>query len=91
MSTDTQYLEAQKHVRARRGLYVHAMLYAIVNATLLAVDALTPGGWWFFWPAIGWGVGLAMNALAVLGEERWLGAAWERRAIERYLKHHPDG
>lgn len=91
MLNDTEYLEAQKRVRARRGLYIHALVYAIVNAGILAIDALTPGGWWFFWPLIGWGIGLAINALAVFGDERWFGDAWERREVERYLERHPGG
>jgi hypothetical protein len=91
MPTDTQYRDAQEHVRARRGLYMHAAIYAIVNIALFLIDALTPGGWWFFWPLCGWGAGLAINALAVFGGERWLGGAWERREIERYVRHHPGG
>ena len=91
MPTDTEYLEAQKHVRARRGLYVHALVYLVVNAALFTLDALTPGGWWFYWPLIGWGIGLTINAVVVLGEETLFGAAWERRAVEQYVKRHPSG
>jgi hypothetical protein len=44
----------------------HAMAYAIVNAGLLAINLLTsPGEWWFFWPMLGWGIGLAAHAAAV--------------------------
>lgn len=52
--------------RAREGLYVHATIFVLVNATLLLIDALTPGSWWFFWPLAGWGIGLAAHALRVL-------------------------
>ena len=53
--------------RAREGLYVHATIFVLVNATLLLIDALTPGSWWFFWPLAVWGVALGAHALIVLG------------------------
>ena len=53
--------------RAREGLYVHATIFVLVNATLLLIDALTPGSWWFYWPLAGWGIGLAAHALTVFG------------------------
>lgn len=71
---------ARRHVRALRGLYVHATVFALVNALLLAVDLLTPGGPWFFWPLLGWGVGLVTHALAVGGPRPW-DAAWEDRKV----------
>ena len=44
----------------------HAMAYAIVNAGLLAINLLTsPGEWWFFWPMLGWGVGVAAHWASV--------------------------
>ena len=72
--------------RAREGLYVHATIFVLVNATLLLIDALTPGSWWFFWPLAGWGIGLAAHALTVLGPRRHAAAAprrTERRATAR--------
>ncbi len=44
----------------------HAIAYAIVNGGLLAINLLTsPGEWWFYWPMLGWGIGLAAHAAAV--------------------------
>lgn len=37
------YETAKKVVRARRNFYGHAMVYAVVNSTLFAIDAITPG------------------------------------------------
>jgi hypothetical protein len=34
MPADTQYRDAQAHVRARRGFYLHAAIYAIMNTAL---------------------------------------------------------
>ena len=51
---------------ARRGhrktaFHKHLWSYIIVMTALLLINLLTPGPWWFQWPAIGWGIGLAFN------------------------------
>ena len=54
--------EAKKRVEKRRDLGTHFVVFLVVNAALIAVWALTGGG--YFWPAwfLGlWGVGLIMN------------------------------
>ena len=88
MSDDRRYLDAQKAVRERRGLYAHAMIYAVVNTMLFTIDYLTPGGPWFYWPMAFWGVGLAINALVVVAGLT-PGSDAEERAIQRYLETHP--
>ena len=35
--------------------------YIIVNTALILINALTPGPWWFQWPLLGWGIGLALS------------------------------
>jgi hypothetical protein len=51
------------------GFRSHVFAYAIVNAGLLAINVLTsPGHWWFYWPMIGWGLGLAAHAAAVYAD-----------------------
>ena len=88
MAEDEAYLRAQKAVQAKRGLYGHALVYAVVNAVLFVTDYLTPGGPWFYWPLIGWGVGLIINAVVVL-TGLTPGREAEERAIQRYLETHP--
>jgi 2TM domain-containing protein len=49
--------------RRRRGLVVHALVYALVNALLFAVNFLTtPGEWWVLFPMFFWGLGLLLHA-----------------------------
>jgi len=84
----TTYQQARRRVRARRDLYQHAAIYAVVNLMLFLLDYLTPGGPWFFWPLFGWGIGLASHAVAVVFDELWDGKEREEEAIERYLQQH---
>ncbi|MEW5850942.1 MAG: 2TM domain-containing protein [Myxococcota bacterium] len=51
-----------KHKRGLRGSFI---LYLVVNAMLFLLDARTPGGPWWFWPALGWGVALAFQVRAL--------------------------
>ena len=84
---DPTYLSAQKAVQARRGLYGHAIVNAIVNTALFIIDYLTPGGPWFFWPLIGWDVALVINAVIVFADLT-PGSEAEEREIRRYLETH---
>jgi len=39
----------------------HAKLYIMVNAFLFLVDWFTPGGFWFYWIVLCWGLFLALD------------------------------
>ena len=39
----------------------HLWSYLIVIGALLLINTMTSGPWWFQWPALGWGIGLAFN------------------------------
>lgn len=47
------------------GFRYHLLAYVVVNAILIAINLLHPAHWWFFWPLIGWGIGLGAHAYAV--------------------------
>lgn len=44
----------------------HAGTYAIVIAGLAVIDAATGPGWWVQWPAMGWGIGVALQTFGTL-------------------------
>lgn len=51
----------------RLGWYIHAIVYAIVNAWLIAINLIyVPSVIWFVWPLGGWGVGLAAHYLGAI-------------------------
>jgi hypothetical protein len=48
------------------GFFFHFSAYVIVNVILIAVNLLfTPQVIWFFWPLLGWGIGILAHGLAV--------------------------
>ena len=85
MEQDTTYAATRRRVSELRDFYIHATIYAAVNATLLAIDLLTPGGPWFWWPLLGWGVGLFSHAVSVFGAGRLWGPEWEQRKTAEIL------
>jgi hypothetical protein len=47
----------------RRWLGLHALVFAIINGLLFAVNALTtPGEWWVLFSVVFWGLALALHA-----------------------------
>lgn len=54
---------------AQRGFQMHAVTWAAVNAFLFLVWLLTSAGGfpWFLFPAGGWGIALAIHAVAAFG------------------------
>lgn len=82
-----RYQEACDHARAVRGFYSHALVYVLVNAALIAMNALDSGHrWWALWTTLWWGVGLAAHGVSVFVMRGGLGRAWEEREIRRYLE-----
>ena len=68
---------------------IHFTAYVLVNLVLIAVNLLTtPDTLWFYWPLIGWGIGIIAHGAAIYytGNRRVSaehGAARERLAQRR--------
>lgn len=71
---------AKRTRRRRRGWLQHFFTYGVVIAGLAALDFVTGGGmtWWFY-PAVGWGMAVALQAVGVLMYD-------EDRDLERQLR-----
>lgn len=70
----------KRRKRRRRGWMRHFFTYGVVIAGLAALDFVTGGGmtWWFY-PAVGWGMAVAIQAIGVLMYD-------EDRDLERQLR-----
>jgi len=55
---------ARRRAGAKLGWYVHASVYIIVNLLLAALSAMSDRHWAVF-PALGWGIGLAVHGAVV--------------------------
>lgn len=62
---------AIKRLEAKRDVRNHAVVYVLVNLVLVAIWALSGGGYfWPVWAIFGWGIGLAFHAYSVFVESR---------------------
>ncbi|MCK9513202.1 MAG: 2TM domain-containing protein [Pigmentiphaga sp.] len=78
---------AQQRANAKLGWYRHAAIYVIVNLGLFSL-AFHQGRDWAIYPALGWGLGLAIHGVAVWlhgPDGRWRErlVARERQALQR--------
>lgn len=86
-STDERYERARKRVRDVRDFYVHLGVYLIVNGALFAINMLTsPDTLWFYWPLLGWGVGVAIHAFSLVTEGFVFGEEWEERKTREIVQ-----
>lgn len=63
----------------------HVSSWVVVNAFLFAIDLLTGGGWWFYWPLLSWGLFVVLDTLRVLRADEQQD---RERARKRLAKRH---
>lgn len=79
--------EAMEYVKDIKGFYSHLIKYVVVISILIIIDLVTsPGKFWFYWPALGWGIGLFMHGMSVFEIMSFFGAGWEKKQIEKRMK-----
>ena len=87
---------AHARVQAIKCFYVHGvafLAFLVVNVALFALNTLAGGVWWFYWPLIGWGIGLGLHAFGVFGfggGGPW-GRKWEERKTQEMMQKERGG
>lgn len=76
---------ALAHVRKIKGFYMHLTQYAVVMTALAVINLLTSHRPWVIWPALGWGVAVALHGLQTFDRIPFLNGAWEKRQVEKHL------
>lgn len=87
MTPDEKRERAQKRIEEERSFYTHLITYVAVNAFLVALNLITsPNHLWFFWPMLGWGIGLILHGFGTFGKHLVLGKKWEERRMEQLMR-----
>ncbi len=59
----------------KRDFLVHLVVYVLVNTMLIVINLIySPDVIWFFYPLIGWGIGISMHYL--------FGVRWKEKELE---------
>ncbi|MEZ7498828.1 2TM domain-containing protein [Flavobacterium sp. Arc3] len=83
---EDRYFKAKKRVEEIKGFYGNLIAYVVVNLGLLAINLLTsPNHLWFYWPMIGWGVGVFFHGMKVFNYMPFLGKDWEAQKIKEFM------
>lgn len=81
------YERAYKRVKELKGFYGNLIAYCCVISFLAIINLMTNDDYlWFLWPAAGWGLGVAIQALNTFGISR----KWEEKQIEKIMKQEKD-
>jgi hypothetical protein len=83
---EDRYYVAKKKVNEIKGFYGNLASYLLVNVILLVVNLTTsPEYLWFFWPLLGWGIGVLIHGMTVFQWLPFLGKEWEEKKIKEFI------
>lgn len=84
--SENHYFKAQKRVDDLKGFYGNISSYIVVNTGLLILNLTTnPENLWFFYPLLGWGIGVGLHAMSVFNYIPFLNREWEEKKIQDLL------
>jgi hypothetical protein len=86
MTDNRKYLRAKKQVEDEKGFYIHLLTYVLVNIFLVILNlVVSKNDLWFFWPMLGWGIGIFFHWLGVFGKNLVFGRSWEEKRIQKLM------
>ncbi|MFD0762697.1 2TM domain-containing protein [Lutibacter aestuarii] len=85
-SEEQKYIRAKKKVEEIKGFYWNLLSYCLVIPFLIFINLKTsPGYHWFWFPMLGWGIGIIIHGFNTFGVNIILGRAWEERKIKELM------
>tara|TARA_R110000868_G_scaffold291085_5_gene551463 strand:- start:13193 stop:14539 length:1347 start_codon:yes stop_codon:yes gene_type:complete len=85
---DDSYLRARKHIEQLKEFYYGIVSYVVVIPFLIYINYKTYWGFqWFWFPMLGWGLGIAIQAFKVYVSDGIFGRNWEDRKIRQYMNY----
>lgn len=83
---EERYFKARKRVEEIKGFYGNLIAYIVVNIGFVVLNLLTsPKHLWFYWPMIGWGIGVAIHGMKVFNCLPFIGKDWEEQKIKEFM------
>lgn len=83
---ESNYLKAQKKVEEIKAFYGNLASYIVVNTGLAILNLSTsPDHLWFFYPLLGWGIGVVMHGFKAFDYMPFLSTDWEERKVKELM------
>lgn len=85
--TEKKYNKARKRVEDLKGFYSNLLTYCLVIPFLIFINYKTYWAFkWFWFPTLGWGIGLSIHAYHVFVNNSLFGRQWEERKIQEFIE-----
>ena len=82
----SKYIRAVERVEEIKGFYSSLIAYCIVIPFLIFINLkYVPQFHWFWFPMIGWGIGLIFSGFKAFAYNPFLGKNWEERKIQQFM------
>ena len=78
---NTSYIKAKERVEKLKGFYGNLISYCCVIPVLIFINLGSGGFQWFWFPMMGWGMGVCFHAFDTFG----YGKSWEDKKIQEIL------
>ena len=86
-SEEQKFIRAKKKVEILKGFYSNLLAYCLVIPFLIFINLMTsPHHLWFWYPMIGWGIGIVFHAFGVFNKTSFFGTNWEDKKIQEYME-----
>jgi sensor histidine kinase YesM len=83
---NTKYIRAVERVEEIKGFYSSILAYCLVIPFLIYINlTYVPQFHWFWFPAMGWGIGLIFQGFKAFAYNPFLGKDWEERKIQQLM------
>ncbi|MBI9041179.1 2TM domain-containing protein [Lutibacter sp.] len=83
---NSKYIRAVERVEEIKGFYSSLIAYCIVIPFLIYINlTYVPQFHWFWFPIMGWGIGLVFAGFKAFAYNPFLGKNWEERKIQEYM------
>ena len=81
--------KAKKRVHKKKEFYQHLTSYLIMSVFFFVLNVTTAfGHWWFYWPIMGWGIGILFHYFDAFGYPGVgpISKEWEEKAIQEEME-----
>lgn len=88
LNNESKYLRAKKRVKYIKKFYTSLLSYVVFIGFLAAINYYS-NEWsypWFLWAALGWGIGITIQAFKTFEWLPYMNEEWEEKKIREFME-----